>query len=203
MVGLEIHTNSKLTQLTDKLETMCVLKKLEPSEITTSSGPYDEYPRIYALSGQWLVSPISKVEIPKTGVGLEVYDENGNVKFSSLAKLVSFEKYYDVNMNNAGKGKLQISGKPGHRYGMIQTRAMGYTHNKNIKSYIDPLTWDEVWEFDIYQEHYTVVDDIGGLTFEYKYEYIGYVDGYTDRPPDREGSGLMQQGLMIDVSMLE
>lgn len=190
-------------QLTDSLETMCVLKKLEPGELTTLSGPYDEYPRIYALSGQWLVAPISKVEILKHGAGLEIYDEKGNIKFSSLAKFVSFEKYFDINMSTAGKGKLRIEGKPGHRYGMIQTRSLSYTHNKNIRSYIDPFTYDEVWEFDIYSETYQVIDDIGGLTFEYKYEYIGYIDGYIDRPPDREGSGLMQQGLMIDVSMLE
>ncbi|ATN00864.1 MULTISPECIES: hypothetical protein [Proteus] len=203
MIGAEIYTKNRLTQFTDSLETMCVLKKLLPSEVTTASGPYDEFPIIYALSGQWLVAPISKVEIPTHGVGFEVYDADGKVKFSSLAKLVAFEKYYDVNMDSAGKGKFRINGKAGHRYGMIQTRSLSYYHNTNIRSYIDPVTWDEVWAFNRYIEHYVVIDDLGGLTFEYKYEFLGEEDGWISMPPSREGSGLMQQGLMIDVSMLE
>ncbi|EJD6086661.1 TPA: hypothetical protein SLO96_003819, partial [Proteus mirabilis] len=46
-------------------------------------------------------------------------------------------------------------------------------------------------------------DDVGGLTFEYRYEFLGEEDGWISMPPSREGSGLMEQGLMIDVSMLE
>ncbi|SUC19675.1 phage protein [Proteus mirabilis] len=173
MVGVEIYTNNRLIQLTDKLETICVLRKATPDELTSSSGPHDSYPRIYALNSQWMVAPISKVSIPQHGVGLEVYDEQGKMKFSSLAKLVCFEKYYDVNTGSAGKGSLRIAGKSGHRYGMIKTRSMGYFHNTNIRSYIDPDTWDEVWTFKRYSERYVLVDDVGGLTFEYRYEFLG------------------------------
>ncbi|HIE5901490.1 TPA: hypothetical protein ACXN3X_000566 [Proteus mirabilis] len=53
------------------------------------------------------------------------------------------------------------------------------------------------------EEAVLTVDDVGGLTFEYRYEFLGEEDGWISMPPSREGSGLMEQGLMIDVSMLE
>ncbi|MBG3130971.1 hypothetical protein I4674_14420 [Proteus mirabilis] len=203
MTGYEAITKDRKIQINDRLETMCVVRENIGNEHWLVKDETANYVRIHAFGKNWFVAPISEVQIPKNGVGFEIYNENGKCTFSSLAKVVTFVKKYNVNMDTVGKGKIILDGKPGHRYGYIPLRSMGYIWNRNIRMYVDPITYDEMWECDQYYEGYNLTNDNGNLTFEYSYEFGAHVDWYTSPPPDREGSGLMEQGWMIDASMLE
>lgn len=203
MIGYEAITKDRKIQINDRLETMCVIREVRPDEEYEVKEGTSNYVIVHALKKKWYVAPISHVTIPAHGVGLEIFNADGRCMFSSSVRLVPFVSWYDVNMNTAGRGQITVRGKAGHRYGYIPLRSMGYIWNRNKQSYINPTTFDEVWEWDVYSERYELTNDVGGLTFKYAYDMTGRMDGYTSPPSDREGSGLIQQGWMIDVSMLE
>lgn len=200
MIGLEMLLQDGRTfQLRDDMQTMC-LKQFVPFDGELPDEHWKK-PMVITKEGWYFLAPIRETEIPTSGIGLEIFDSKGLVVFSSLSKIVSFAGKFTVNQSTATGGKYHIAGRKGNRYGYIALRNLRYLHYKNVSSYIDPITWDEVWQGDIYTEGYEITNDIDGLTFEYKYEFLADFDGYTSPPPDREGSGMEIIGVMVDVSM--
>lgn len=200
MIGAEIKLDDNKTfQLRDDVQVMC-LKQFIPKGGDKPDDWY-KHPIVYGLDGSYILAPIQEVAVPSNGVGFEIYNENGKIMFSSLAKFVSFGGKFDVNRNTAPNGQYQINGRKGNRYGYIVFRELNYIHYRNVKAYIDPITYDEVWYGDIYFEGYQVKNDMDGLRFEYIYEFLAPFDGYVDKPPDREGSGMEISGVMVDISM--
>lgn len=200
MIGLEMLLQDGRTfQLRDDMQTMC-LKEFVPFD-GKLPDEYWKKPMVITMEGRYFLAPIRETEVPKSGAGLEIFDSNGLIVFSSLSKFVSFAGKFTVNQSTAKDGKLRLEGRPGNRYGYIALRSLRYLHYTNIRWYVDPISWDEVYTGDIYSEGYEITNDVGGLTFEYKYEFLASFDGYINRPPDREGSGMEIIGIMVDVSM--
>ncbi|APG49431.1 hypothetical protein [Providencia stuartii] len=201
MIGLEIFNGKGDLQLRDDLETMCLHRKVEDFELGLEERIL--FPTVNTLNGSYSVAPISKVDYPKSGAGLEIFGADGKIKFSSLAKFISFAGEYNVTWENTGTGEFRFNGISGHRYGWIQQQGDRYLHYRNIRRYLDPFDFEYYYEADVYSEGYSYVDDKDGLTIKYIYEFIAHIDSYIDTPPSREGTGRFLQGIIIDISMLD
>ncbi|HFY9988636.1 TPA: hypothetical protein ACIIU2_001282, partial [Providencia stuartii] len=100
MIGLEIFNGKGDLQLRDDLETMCLHRKVEDFELGLEERIL--FPTVNTLNGSYSVAPISKVDYPKSGAGLEIFGADGKIKFSSLAKFISFAGEYNVTWENTG-----------------------------------------------------------------------------------------------------
>ncbi|MCW2254376.1 hypothetical protein M2263_001086 [Providencia alcalifaciens] len=201
MIGLEIYNSFGLLQLRDDFESMCIQKKIEGSEWATEERITN--PIVDTLGGSYFIAPVSQVDVPASGVGIEIFGADGGLKFSSLAKFVSFAAEYNVTFDNTGTREFRFNGKKGHRYGWIQQAGDKYLHFRNIKQYLDFFDYEYYYEADVYEEGYSYVNDHEGLTIKYHYDFVAHIDGYVTPPPSREGSGRFLRGVIVDVSMLD
>lgn len=180
MTGLECYTSNGWLQLSDKVDALGFLKKAENGESNTTIGN-ENYAEVHGKKGRYFFAPISQLTLPVRNYGLEIYDDNGELRFSTAMNLLSFaEKFYlDVAKN---KDKPYVfNGLAGHQYGVMYLKNQARQHYR-YKNYIPPMPPDEgYWEFVVYLENFKVEYRTGGLTLKYSFEEEGY--SYSEQDP--------------------
>ncbi|MEX0445531.1 hypothetical protein [Xenorhabdus sp. SGI246] len=205
MMGLEFYTDNGLVQLSDKTPSLGFLKKAQENE--SNAGWDEKYYNcalVYGAGGKYFFAPISELAISGNS-GLEVYSEKGELMFSSSMKLLSFVKYFYVDVPNNKNRPFVHVGEPGRHYGFMPIKWQSRNYYKNIV-YIpgenNPPFYDEEWEYNVWLETFRVKYSDGRIEIAYDYEFVGDRSTGVD-PGTWSGPPPLMEGFIVDLTMIE
>ncbi|WP_426576782.1 hypothetical protein ACP179_20945 [Xenorhabdus stockiae] len=204
MLGLEFYTDNGLVQLSDKAPSLGFLRKAGEHESNVGNERYYNYAEVYGAGGKYFFAPISELSVWGNS-GLEVYSEHGELMFSSAMKLLSFVRYFYVDVPNNQHRPIVHVGERGRHYGFMPIKWQSRQYNKNIQfinGIHNPPFYDDEWEYDVWQESFEGRYSDGRIEIAYAYDYLGHRTGGLN-PETWTGPPPLMEGFIVDLTMIE
>lgn len=191
--GFISYTDGYQYQIVDNAEAMVYLRRAEEKE--THSG---ECLVATGANARYLFGPISQASIPSHGAGLEVYNAEGRLMYSSLVPPMASVGIIKTNVDNP---VVELQASSGRRYAVMLFSAGRQAEPVNIRELSDPLTLDKYYTYSL-RERYISYDLFDwGIRTKIATENSGPYD--SPEYPQLVLSHLPFEAVLIDVTAID
>lgn len=198
-VGYITYLDTGAIQLTDEVPSMVYespqqngqypeIKFFEPDDRIFIYGPTKTYP----------FRSIENVPYKDPKFGREIYNSAGKLMYSTGHINMLYERDVSINKDSAN---YTFIGQAGRVYGYYILNRQITILYRRIRSYRDPITFDDVWEWDEYHVYIDVFFTPNGLRTETK-EYFKWVNSDVDYPNQPAGNNLSFSFIIVDITEL-